>query len=255
VARSSNTPITQGDELSSAYEVVGTVGRLFRYPVKSMGAEEVVETRVGWHSVRGDRHYAFVRTGNTTHFPWLTARQVPDLLRYAPRYADPSTPATSSVSVRLPDDRELDVRDEALRDTLGAAHGAPVHLMQVDRGAFDSMELSVTTTASLQHLGACVGQELDQRRFRQNVIVETCDGRPYAEDAWVGGLLLFGEGSDEVRVRLARRIPRCMVVNLHPDTAEQDPRVLKEVARSRNVYSGIYAAIDRIGTLRVGDSV
>jgi len=44
-------------------------------------------------------------------------------------------------------------------------------------------------------------------------------------------------------------------VNLHPDTAEQDPRVLKEVARSRNVCAGIYAAIDRIGTLRVGDRV
>ena len=161
----------------------------------------------------------------------------------------------SPVSVRLPDGRDLDVRDEALRDTLAAAHGAPVHLMQVDRGAFDSMELSVTTAASLQHLGACMGEELDQRCFRQNVIVETRDGRPYAEDEWVGSLLLFGEGPDEVRVRLARRIPRCMMVNLHPDTAEQDPRVLKEVARSRDVCSGIYAAIDRIGTLRVGDRV
>ncbi len=241
--------------MRSADEVVGTVGRLFRYPVKSMAAEEVAETRVGWHGVLGDRHYAFVRTGNTTHFPWLTARQVPDLLRYQPRYADSSHPGTSPLSVRLPDGRELDVRDEAVRDTLVAAYGAPVHLMQVDRGAFDSMDLSVTTTASLLHLGARVGQELDPRRFRQNVIVETRDGQPYAEDAWVGGLLLFGEGPDAVRVRLARRIPRCMMINLHPDTTEQEPRVLKEVARSRDVCSGVYAAIDRVGVLRVGDSV
>jgi len=238
-------------------DVVGVVRQVVRYPVKSMAGEEVAASRVGWHGLLGDRHYAFVRTGNTTHFPWLTARQAPVLLRHVPSYEDPSDPLTSPLMVRTPDGRVLPVEDVALCNSLAAAYRAPVHLMRLDRGAFDSMPLSVTSTASLAHLGArgSPGQPLDHRRFRQNVLVETYDGRPYAEDDWVGGLLVLGEGPDQVRVRLARRIPRCMMINLHPDTGEQDPRVLRDVVRSRDSCSGVYGSIDRIGTLRVGDAV
>ncbi len=236
-------------------DIVGVVRQIVRYPVKSMAGEEITASRVGWHGLLGDRHYAFVCTGNTTHFPWLTARQVPALLRHVPSYEDPSDPITSPLMVRTPDGHVLSVDDVTLRDSLTAAHRAAVHLMRLDRGAFDSMPLSVTSTASLAHLGVRSGQPLDYRRFRQNVLVETYDGRPYAEDDWVGGLLVMGEGPDQVRVRLARRIPRCMMINLHPDTGEQDPRVLREVARSRDTCAGVYGSIDRVGTLRVGDAV
>ncbi len=236
-------------------DIVGVVRQIVRYPVKSMAGEAVAASGVGWHGLHGDRHYAFVRTGNTTHFPWLTARQAPALLRHTPFYEDPSDPLTSPLVVRTPDGRVLAVEDVALRDSLAAAYRAPAHLMRLDRGAFDSMPLSVTSTASLAHLGVRAGQPLDYRRFRQNVLVETYDGHPYAEDEWVGGLLVMGEGPDYVRVRLARRIPRCMMINLHPDTGEQDSRVLREVARGRDTCSGVYGSIDRIGTLRVGDAV
>lgn len=238
-----------------SHEVVGVVRQIVRYPVKSMAGEEASAARAGWHGVIGDRHYAFVRTGNTTHFPWLTARQAPALLRYVPSYVDPSDPGASPVVVRMPDGRIVPLDDPALRDSLAAIHGAPVHLMQLDRGAFDSMPLSVTSAASLAQLGARSGVTLDHRRFRQNVIIETYDTQPYVEDNWVGGLLIFGEGPEQVRVRVARRIPRCMMVNLHPDTGVQDPRVLREVARSRGACSGIYGSIDRVGTLRVDDVV
>lgn len=93
------------------------------------------------------------------------------------------------------------------------------------------------------------------RRVRQNVIVETASGVPYAEDDWPGGLLTFGNGDDAVSIRVARRIPRCMMVNLSPDTAVQDPRVLKKLARSRDSCFGIYGAIDKTGIIRVGDVV
>lgn len=127
--------------------------------------------------------------------------------------------------------------------------------MQVARGAFDDMELSVLSIASLCALSGDVGADLDVRRVRQNVIVETASGVPYAEDKWSGGLLTFGSGGDAVSIRVARRIPRCMMVNLCPDTSIQDPRVLKELARSRDSCLGIYGAIDKTGAIRVGDVV
>lgn len=140
-------------------DIVGVVRQIVRYPVKSMAGEEITASRVGWHGLLGDRHYAFVCTGNTTHFPWLTARQVPALLRHVPSYEDPSDPITSPLMVRTPDGHVLSVDDVTLRDSLTAAHHAPVHLMRLDRGAFDSMPLSVTSTASLAH-PACAAASL-----------------------------------------------------------------------------------------------
>ncbi len=81
---------------------VATVAHLGRYPVKSMRGEQIAEARVWWHGLEGDRRYAFVRAGNTSRFPWLTAREVPALLRYTPSFADLADPVGSAVEVATP---------------------------------------------------------------------------------------------------------------------------------------------------------
>ena len=55
---------------------VGRVVGLWRYPVKSMGAEELAEAEVSWHGLAGDRRWAFIRNGVVhSGFPWLTLRE------------------------------------------------------------------------------------------------------------------------------------------------------------------------------------
>jgi MOSC domain-containing protein YiiM len=44
-------------------------------------------------------------------------------------------------------------------------------------------------------------------------------------------------------------------VNLDPETATQDGRVMKAVVRLNKNYAGVYAAVVRSGTIRVGDRV
>jgi len=66
-------------------EVVGRVAGLFRYPVKSFGAEVLDAVDVSWHGLVGDRRWAFIRDGMTrSGFPWLTIRQRPTTWRYVP---------------------------------------------------------------------------------------------------------------------------------------------------------------------------
>ncbi|HZG69513.1 MAG TPA: MOSC N-terminal beta barrel domain-containing protein [Herpetosiphonaceae bacterium] len=67
----------------SRITAIAVVQQLFRFPVKSMRGEELREGRISWHGLDGDRRYAFVKTGNLAPFPWLTARDVPDMLRLA----------------------------------------------------------------------------------------------------------------------------------------------------------------------------
>jgi uncharacterized protein YcbX len=77
------------------------VAALWRYPVKSMGAEALDEVEVSWHGVAGDRRWAFIRDGQVrSGFPWLTMRQRPDHGLYRPSFLEPARPDASRTVVR-----------------------------------------------------------------------------------------------------------------------------------------------------------
>ena len=67
---------------------VATVKSLWRYPVKSMCGEPLDLALVGPHGFHGDRLYAIHDSSAPAHFPYLTARQKAEMLRYRPRIAD-----------------------------------------------------------------------------------------------------------------------------------------------------------------------
>ena len=92
------------------------VAMIYRYPVKSMRGERIDATQVYWHGLAGDRRFAFVRGGNTSRFPWLTGREVPNLLRYAPYFVESANPGASQVRVITPDGADHALEDDALRD-------------------------------------------------------------------------------------------------------------------------------------------
>jgi uncharacterized protein YcbX len=234
---------------------VGRVAAIYRYPVKSMRGERIDATRLFWHGLAGDRRYAFVRGGNTSRFPWLTGRELPNLLRYAPYYVDSTNPGASQVRVITPDGADHALEDDALRDELAAQYGNAVYLLQSSRGIPDSAAVSILGVATVGDLGARIGADLDPIRFRPNILVETVGGQPYEEEEWLGGLLIFGEGEDGARIRANRKDPRCMMVNLDPQQAVQNPAVLREIVRNREECVGLYASTEAMGTVRVGDPV
>jgi len=48
---------------------------------------------------------------------------------------------------------------------------------------------------------------------------------------------------------------RCVMINLDPDSAAKDARVMKTVVRLNQNNAGVYATVVRTGTIRVGDRV
>lgn len=59
----------------------------------------------------------------------------------------------------------------------------------------------------------------------------------------------------EVHIRLNQRISRCQMVNVDPDTAVRDARVLKVVAQSRDNCAGVGCTPEKTGVVQVGDVV
>lgn len=240
-----------------AYQDVARVAALYRYPVKSMRGEEIAGGRLYWHGMEGDRRYAFVRGDDRSGFPWLTARQIPMMVRYVPAFTDPDRPRESAVTVRTPEGIIWPVESDELLDELSVAYrgSGPITLMHLSRGAVDSANVSLISTASIAAIGTLAGLAIDPRRFRPNIVLETLDGEPFGEERWIGHSVVFGDRTDAPRAHLHRRDARCMMINLNPDTARQDPAVLRTVVHTRDEYAGIYGSVQRIGAIQVGDVV
>ena len=85
----------------SKTEVVARVTGLYLYPVKSMRGVAVSSLGAWWYGFDGDRKHAFVRSGNPTGFPWLTARQLPEMLLYQPYFVDPAEPRPAHPRLRV----------------------------------------------------------------------------------------------------------------------------------------------------------
>src|ERR1043165_3262255 len=97
---------------------VGVIGALYLYPVKSMGGHLAEDAFIGWHGLDGDRKYAFVQDGNTSHFPWLTAREAPIMLHYLPQFVDATDRSKSPLTVKTPTGETLPLESAELIDSL-----------------------------------------------------------------------------------------------------------------------------------------
>lgn len=234
---------------------LGHVSELVRYPVKSMAGTATESAFLGWHGLAGDRRFAFRRLGVDNGFPWLNASRVAELLLYHPFGLDESTGEPLPTHVRTPDGAHVELGSAELQSEIAGRYGSGVELMKLKHGIFDEAPVSVISLATIAGIGGEAGMDLDRRRFRANIVLETSDSVPFLEDGWVGGTLVFGSSEPRPAVRVTLRDARCMMINLDPGTAAQDARVLKTVVRMNDNNSGVYGIVVQTGTIRVGDPV
>lgn len=228
---------------------VGRVVGLWRYPVKSMGAEQLTEVDVGWHGLAGDRRWAFIRHGTAQNgFPWLTLRERGDLGHFRPSFLEPDRPDKSATVVRTPSGDVFDVTDPALAKEL---YPGGTRVIRQDRGIFDTFPLSIITTQTIRRLGEMVGATLDVQRFRPNILVEATDEAPFAEDCWVGCVLRIGS----LRMRVDKRDARCAVITIDPTSTERNPAILRVVAQEREGCLGVYGTTMKPGRIAADDHV
>ena len=234
---------------------LGRIHELYRYPVKSMAGTSVGSAMLGWHGLDGDRRLAFRRLSDNSGFPWLTASRFPAMLLYQPEVVDSRAGAALPSHVRTPEGVRLELNGDVLRDELSRRFGSSVELMSLNHGVFDEAPVSIISVATMVAVERELARPLDRRRFRPNVVVETHESEPFGEDRWVGRRLVFGASDDGASVSITLRDQRCMMINLDPDTAKQDPDVMKAVVRMNQNNAGVYGTAVREGTLSVGQRV
>jgi len=233
---------------------IGQIKAIFRYPVKSMAGFPLHRVDLGWHGLNGDRRFAFRRLADQGGFPWLSASRVPQLLLYRP-IGEAETDKDLPTHVRTPDGAELELFSDELQNEISQRHGSRVQLMQLKHGMFDEAPVSIINLGTIRGVEREAGRPLDVLRFRPNILIESQDVEPFSEDQWVGKTLRFGSDDDGPAVSITLRDLRCVMINLDPETAEADTRVMKAAIHLNANYAGVYATVIHTGELQIGQKV
>jgi len=259
-------------------KTIGTVESLWRYPVKSMGGEEVPEVFVGFSGVYGDRCYAFRNSAARKGFPYLNANGQQRMLLYRPQFRHPErasrppnlaeaesiapgvNPANGdaedmALDVVTPSGEIISVDDPALVKLLGEGIGEKnqLTLVRSDRALTDCRPVSLISLQTVRQVEAELSMPVDKRRFRANIYFNLASGDGgFAEDDFVGRRLRIGP---KATLMVLERDPRCKLISLDPDTGEHNPEVLRKVAQAHGNFAGVYCAVLVEGLLKKGDSI
>lgn len=234
---------------------VGRVIEPLVFPVKGMQAVKMDEVSVRSVSVVGDRRIAFTEVDRKETPNLLDTTKFPGLLRYSPRFEDPSSPRDSEIIVRTPEGIEHSVESPILLEQISDESRRKLAVSRLGRAAYHSMPVSLMSLGTVKEIDNLVGSKVDHRVYRQNLYVETSSGIPYEEDEWLDKLLIFGDNPDSAKLVAVKLDPRCATVNYHPETGESNPNVLKTIVRNHNNTLGIYCVIIGEGKIRTEDPV
>jgi uncharacterized protein YcbX len=253
---------------------IGTIESVWRYPVKSMGGEQVDDVFAAFAGLMGDRIYGISSSAAPiAAFPWHTSREQEKLVLYKPRFkrhGETLKPATLeraleellnplypladafAVEVETPDGEVFDIDDPAFLGSLRGETNGDLTLHYSQKNLVDSRPLSLFSLQTVAQLSEETDMALDKRRFRANFYVDWDSGGGFYEDELVDRKLKIG---DSLEVIILRRDPRCKVITIDPDTAETSHKVLSKVARNHDGCAGVFAGVLSEGTVSSGDAI
>jgi uncharacterized protein YcbX len=206
------------------------LSEIWRYPVKSMGGEQLTEAEIGEDGVPGDR----VVHVEDERGRIVTSRSRPRLLLHHGALGNDGEPRVDGRPWRMPD---------VAVDVVAAA-GPGTRLVRDDAlERFDVLPLLVATDGAIASLG------YDRRRFRPNLVIGGVPG--LTERDWQGRTLQIGDAL----IGMVSLRQRCIMTTFDPDTAEQDSEVLLKIHRELAGSFALDCEVVKPGKLRVGDAV
>ncbi len=266
---------------------IGTVASVHRFPVKSMQGESPASVEVDENGIVGDRSWAL----RDTETGKLVSAKRPRLWRAMLDCAARGT--GNAVEITLPGGEVYGIRDPGLGVALEALFGRAVAVEEATgpmQGTYESdwpeiegislageiefptnltgegtsfVDLGVLhllTTTSMASLAAADPDiDVDVRRFRPSILLDTPDLAGYPENEWTGRTLRIGD----VRIEVGDPAPRCVMTTLAQPDLSRQPGVLQTIAAENRLANdlgtfaclGCYANVVEGGTVEAGAPV
>jgi len=208
-----------------ATDPLGSIERIWRYPVKSLAPNSLESARLDARGIEGDRGSALFLETRDRGRSGKTFRGKEHNLLHTLTTVEEATSVVASAGLSVAERR--------------------------DGPYFDLSPISIVFDRWIDELEALLGMSLDPQRFRPNFFVRAEAGFALREGDLVGSLLAAGE----VRLRVTAETERCVTPSYDVETGFSEPRVLRVLAQQRDNVCGIYCEVERGGTVRLGDAL
>ncbi len=261
---------------------VGTVGTLYRYPVKSMMGEELNAVMVGPKGIVGDRLFALSDPTTGKIASAKNPSKWPNLFAFHATYTAPlESTGIPSVRITLPDGETVLSDAADVEAVLSGSLGKPVRFLKgapasgtleeywppieglakqdevTDEAMpaetfFDVGIVHILTTATMNELRRHYPEgRVEARRFRPNIVISTPPGATgFVEKDWIGKVLAIG---NEVKFKITIPCGRCVMTTLAQADLPKDNGILRTAVQHNNAHVGIYASVISGGKIRRGD--
>ena len=271
--------------MNQARTDTGMVVSIWRYPVKSMLGEELNSSYVTERGLIGDRAYALIdqKTGKVASAK--NPKKWGKLFDFRSVFIDPPQVVENIPSVRItfPDGTHIFSDQNNIDYTLSKVLDQDVRLMRASlerpsyeeywpdidglaqrakvtdetmpsQTFFDLAVIHLLTTSTINRLRELYPEgRFEVRRFRPNIVIESASGeKDFIENLWMGKKIMIGE---DIVLRVTGSCTRCVMTTLPQGDLPKDLGILRTIARYNKVNAGVYASVQRGGTIHRGDLV
>jgi uncharacterized protein YcbX len=227
--------------------IIGTIGSIMRYPVKSMLGETLDGCEMVASGVDGDRTHALVDPSTGKIASAKQPNLWRDLLAFSAKTRATTGSRSGAASIIVSDGggNQIDLADPDFDMKVSEWLGRSIKLIDVRPagielnrarpdevmtegvdatvtqdvlaiasaapagGFFDFAPLHVMTSASLDATRAAApAASIEAERYRPNIVIETPSSEVFAENQWVGRRLRIGQ---HVSIEVIAPTPRCAV--------------------------------------------
>ena len=125
---------------------------------------------------------------------------------------------------------------------------------------FDIAVIHILTTSTMNRLRELYPEgRFEVRRFRPNIVVESAvaseekkNKNDFIENSWVGMKMTIGK---DIVLNITAPCTRCVMITLPQGDLPQDLGILSTVAKYNQIHVGVYASVERGGTIHRGDTL
>ena len=136
----------------------------------------------------------------------------------------------------------------------------PVLLMQNrDHPFFDTSisnktvlthSISLLNIKSIEDFQKKINKTIEQQRFRGNILIDGIEA--WEERNWIGKIIKI----NNVSFKVEKNIPRCVAINLKPNTDDNSLNLLQSLKKTYNHFDmGVYLTAIDDGQINIGDSI
>src|SRR5699024_957303 len=94
-----------------------------------------------------------------------------------------------------------------------------------------------------------LGEPVDMRRFRPNIVLQLDSGEAFEEVDWLGKTLHIGD----VVLEVYKQCQRCVMIGVDPENINMDFSILRDVSWQLDANFGVYAKVIQTGEIGTCD--